>query len=528
MTDTPDTARAPRELWWGALASGPVAIGAFGVADIPRASHAAQWGFLATMTYGHGKTLSAILFWTGVATMVFCWMRVGRRLLAGDDQSRSAVPPTLRHMRLAALGWAAPLMVTVPIYSRDVYAYLAQAAVFRAGFNPYTDGPVHYPGPLLDSMAQVWAATTAPYGPAFVALMRGVVQLTGDHVILGVLVVRLVLLPGLLLSLWAIPRLARHFGASPQTGLWLAILNPLILIHVVGGPHVELLMMGVLVAGVTLVVTRRHLTGLVVLGLAVSIKITAGVAIPFVVWIWLAHLRDDRAQSDPDASAVALWRLGWRPVVGVFAATVLIPVAVFAFWTTVTGLGMGWLNGLSWADRIINWLTVPTLVGHVVTWVAAPFVALNLQPVLGVTRLIGEAALALILVWMWWRGRGGERIAMTSLLWAMFAVLLLEPSSLPWYYTWVLVLAAAVTLPNSARAWIIGAAVVGLIVFQPDDSIVLYKPVELLLAFTLGALAGWSLRHPDPLRLGSAARWVWSDSASRPTDVADADAAPVR
>ncbi|GAB19350.1 mannosyltransferase MptA [Gordonia effusa NBRC 100432] len=524
-----DTARVPRELCWGVVGSILVAVGAFGVADIPRNSHPAQRWFLDVLTYGHGKTLSALVFWTGVATLVFCWMRVGRRLLSRDDVVGTT--PTVRQMRWAALGWAAPLLVTVPIYSRDVYAYLAQAAVFREGFNPYTDGPVHYPGPLLDSMAQVWAATTAPYGPAFVALMRGVVGVTGDHVILGVLAVRLVLLPGLLLALWAIPRLARHFGASAQTGLWLALLNPLILIHVVGGPHVELLMMGLLVAGVTLVVERRHLWGLVVLGLAVSIKITAGVAIPFVLWIWLAHIRHARAQSHPETDAqvaqIPLWRLGWRTVLGVFAATVAIPVAVFAFWTTVTGLGMGWLSGLGWADRIINWLTVPTLVGHIVTWIAAPFTALNLQPVLVVTRLIGAVALAGILVWMWWRARAGERVAMTSMLWAMFAVLLLEPSTLPWYYTWVLCLAAAVTLPNAVRAWIIGASVVGLIIFQPDDSIVLYKPIELMVALALGLLAGWSLQHSDPLRIGAAARWAWFGRAHQ-SDAESVGAVAVR
>lgn len=504
---------APRELYWGAVGSLLVAVGAFGVADIPRNSEPAQRWFLDVLTYGHGKTLSAIVFWGGVATLVLCWLRVGRRLLTVADD---ATKPTVRQLRWAALGWSVPLMVTVPIYSRDVYAYLAQAAVFREGFNPYTDGPVHYPGPLLDSMAQVWAATTAPYGPAFVALMRAVVELTGDHVILGVLAVRVVLLPGLLLALWAIPRLARHFGASEQTGLWLAILNPLILIHVVGGPHVELLMMGVLVAGVTLVATGRHVSGLLVLGLAVSIKITAGVAIPFVVWMWLSHLRDERARADPDAADVPLWRLDIRQVLGVSAATVAIPVAVFAAWTMITGLGMGWLSGLGWADRIINWLTVPTLVGHIVTWVAAPFVALNLQPVLVYTRLVGAVALGGILVWMWWRARVGERTAMTSMVWAMFAVLLLEPSTLPWYYTWVLCLAAAVTLPDSVRAWIVGAAVVGLIVFQPDDSIVLYKPVELTIAVGLALLAGWSLQHPDPLRLGVAARWAWHRQPSGP------------
>ena len=189
--------------------------------------------------------------------MVIAWIRLGR-ILCDRTRDHSGL-----HLGRWVLAWAAPLMVTVPLYSRDVYAYLGQGALFGAGFSPYADGPAHNPGPLVDSMAQVWASTTAPYGPLFVWVTHLVVAVTGDHVILGVLAMRLALLPGLLLSLWAIPRLARHFGASAAAGLWLVLFNPLVLIHLVGGPHVELLMMGVLSAGMALVVTGRHVGGLV-------------------------------------------------------------------------------------------------------------------------------------------------------------------------------------------------------------------------------------------------------------------------
>jgi len=477
--------------WWrrwefpvGTVGSVLVALGAFGVADIPRINPVAQHAGLAWITYGHGKTLAAVTFWIGVATLVYCWVRIGRRVA---DPGSAPIP--VRHVQAAVLAWAAPLTMTVPIYSRDVYAYLAQAQVFRAGFNPYSDGPVHQPGPMLDSMAQVWAATTAPYGPTFMWLGRGVAELADGNVILGVQLMRAVLIPGLLASLWAIPRLARHFGAAPQQGLWLALLNPMILIHLVAGAHVELLMMGVLVAGVTLAVTGRHVTGLAVLGLAATIKITAAIAIPFIFWIWLAHLRDGRRGPPP------------RRVVSVFAATAGIPLVVFASITAGSGLGLGWLTGLGWAGRIINWLSVPTLAGHLISWLAAPWQTWNLQSVLGYTRAVGAVALAVILVALWIRFRQTPRRAMAGMTLAMLAVLLLEPSTLPWYYTWVLCLAVAFTLPAWIRAIVVLASTVLLIVFQPDDSILLYKPLELMLAFLLGALAAASLLRPDPLRL---------------------------
>ncbi|ROZ87660.1 alpha-(1-_6)-mannopyranosyltransferase A [Gordonia sp. OPL2] len=492
------------DLILGLLGAIAVCVGSFGVGDIARNSTVAQDLGLAAISYGHGKTLFGTIFWLGVATMVIAWVRLGRTVArrppdpdldGGRSRMRQSVAlPSVRTMRLGILAWAAPLAVAVPVYSRDVYAYLGQGAVFREGFDPYVDGPAHHPGPLLDSMAQVWATTTAPYGPFFVGVMRGITEITGDHAILGVYLIRLALLPGLLLALWAIPRLAHHFGASPQAGLWLALANPMVLIHLVSGAHVELLMMGVLVAGVTLVVTGRHVPGLVVLGLAVSIKVTAGIAIPFVVWIWLAHIRARRPVRPAD-------------VAGVFASVVGITVAVFAVCTAAVGLGLGWLSGLGFADQIINWFTLPTLAGHVVTLVASPFVVLNLQPVLAVTRAVGSVVLALVLVALWWTHRRDERSAMAGMVWAMLAVLVLEPSTLPWYYTWVLCLAVAFTLPGRVRAAVVFVSTFMLIVFQPDDSILFYKPVEVLLAAALSALAAVSLGRPDPLRLRRVVDW---------------------
>ncbi|GEE03351.1 alpha-(1-_6)-mannopyranosyltransferase A [Gordonia spumicola] len=459
----------------GALA---VTVGTYGLADVPRNDGTLADLGLAPMTYGHGKTLSGFVFWTGVALMVWAWVRIGRNPKA----------MTVRATVTTVLAWAAPLMIAIPVYSRDVYAYLGQATLLMHGFDPYQDGPAHVPGPIVDSMAQIWAPTTSPYSPAFMLLAHGVVAVTGQNVFAGVLAFRIVLLPGLLLGLWAVPRIAAHFGASRRRGLWFALLNPMLLIHLVGGPHAELLLMGVLAAGVALVLDGRHVLGLLVLGCAGSLKVTAFIAVPFVVWIWIDHRRRERAVTARDG-------------VGVFAATAAIPLAVFGGFTALLGLGLGWLNGLAFADRIINWFTLPSLVGHIASYVLAPIHVWNLQAILPVTRTVGQAALVIALIWFFWRGRTDEREAMRYMCWAMFAVLLLEPSTLPWYYSWVTVLAVAFTLPMWARQSVVGASTFLLIAFQPDDSIIFYKPVETLLALALSTLAAVSLRHPDPLRL---------------------------
>ncbi|WP_443089092.1 alpha-(1-_6)-mannopyranosyltransferase A [Williamsia sp. Leaf354] len=482
----------------GLVGSILVTLGSYGVGDIPRANTWLQDVSMAWVTYGHGKSVAGLLFWAGVALMVWAWIRLGRAFLAhrsdahvpdtdGAPTDDGAVDEQVPGLRWWAAAWALPLMLAVPVYSRDVYAYLAQAALLRDGLNPYTDGPATSPGPLLDSMAQVWATTTAPYGPFFVEIARGVTEITGDNPVAGVFAMRLVMLPGWLLAIWAVPALARRLGRDPRIALWLAVFNPMLVIHLVGGPHVEMLMAGLLVAGVALVVARRHVVGLLVVAVAVSIKITAGIAVPFVLWIWLAHIRSQRAVRP-------------RDVVAIVASIVAITGAVFAVATVVVGHGLGWLTGLGYADRIVNWLTIPTAVAHLVTLVAAPFTALPLPPVLSVARTVGAVALAVILVATWWRFRHDERTAVVGIAVAMVAVLALEPSTLPWYYSWALVFAGAALLGRRSLAAIVAACTLLLIVFQPDDSILLYEPVDLLVAAAIAGFAGWSLVRKDSSR----------------------------
>lgn len=152
LTDTPASLRehpAFADLTLGAIGSILVCAGAFGVGDIPRNSAVLQDLGLTWMTYGHGKTLFGTVFWLGVATMVIAWVRLGRRITTEGGRGDRQTP--VRVSQWGVIAWAAPLLVSVPIYSRDVYAYLGQGAVFIAGFNPYADGPAHHPGPLVDS-----------------------------------------------------------------------------------------------------------------------------------------------------------------------------------------------------------------------------------------------------------------------------------------------------------------------------------------------------------------------------------------
>src|SRR6202021_1142548 len=116
------------------------------------------------------------------------------------------------------------------------------------------------------------------------------------------------MLPGLALLIWAAPRMAHHLGTSGATALWICVLNPLVLIHLMGGVHNEMLMVGLMAAGIALTFEARHTLGITLLTIRIAVKATAGIALPFLVWVWARHLREQR---------------GYRPFRAFVAATAL-------------------------------------------------------------------------------------------------------------------------------------------------------------------------------------------------------------
>src|SRR5262249_25906530 len=150
----------------------------------------------------------------GLGMIVWAWVRLGRDVLAGTA--------TFHQVKLAGLTWMAPVLLCPPLFTRDVYSYLAQGALALRGLDPYEFGPSKLPpGAIADNVHYVWQTTPAPYGPLFIFIAKTVNQLTGDNLILGVIGMRLVLLAGVPLLLFALPRLARRLGGDATLTLWM-------------------------------------------------------------------------------------------------------------------------------------------------------------------------------------------------------------------------------------------------------------------------------------------------------------------
>ncbi|KRD17182.1 hypothetical protein ASE48_26080 [Mycobacterium sp. Root265] len=430
------------------------------------------------LRFGHGLVLSSLLLWGGVALMLLAWMWLGRRVV-----DRTATQYTM----LATTGfWLAPLLLSAPVFSRDTYSYLAQGALLRDGFDPYVVGPIENPNSLLDDVSPIWTTTTAPYGPAFILIAKFVTMIVGNNVVEGTMLLRLCMLPGLALLIWATPRVARHIGANSAAALWICVLNPLVIIHLMGGVHNEMLMVGLMMAAIALTFGGRPIIGVGFIATAVAVKATAGIALPFMVWVWMRRLRDTRGYRPLPAFAFAT------------AASVAIFGAVFAVLSLLAGVGLGWLTALAGSVKIINWLTLPTAAANLINAIGGLLMPVNFYAVLEVTRIIGIAIIAISLPLLWWRFRHTDRDALTGITLALGVVVLFVPAALPWYYTWPLAVLSTLWQSRAAIALIAGFSTWIMVIFKPDGSHGMYSWIHVLLATACAVAAWYSLsRAPE-------------------------------
>ncbi|SER49569.1 alpha-1,6-mannosyltransferase [Streptomyces sp. yr375] len=355
--------------------------------------------------------LGLVGVYCGLALLTTAWVLLGR-LVRGTD------PPTPRALVLVLVVWAAPLLIAPPLFSRDVYSYLAQGAMVDAHLDVYTHGPARLGGPLADEVAPLWRHTGAPYGPVFLALAGALAGVTRGALPAGLFGMRCVAVIGVALMTAALPRIARHCGADPAAALWLGALNPLVLLHLVAGAHNDAIMLGLLGVGLVAALGRRPVAAAVLITLAALVKAPAALGLVAVVVLQL--------------------RAGRRPVPALLttgAATAVTTVAA----TAVAGTGYGWIGALDTPVSAQNW-ALTSLFGRA-TRALLEHLDSDLAPLaIPVWHLLGLAVTAVALVVIWWRLRPRPVYALGL---SLAAVAAFGPAIRPWYALWGLFLIAA-------------------------------------------------------------------------------------
>ncbi|MGV0625734.1 polyprenol phosphomannose-dependent alpha 1,6 mannosyltransferase MptB [Mycolicibacter minnesotensis] len=470
------------------------------------------------------QTVALTMTTTGAVMMALAWLMLGRFALSPSRRmSRSQLDRTL-------LLWMLPLLVAPPMYSKDVYSYLAQSQISRLGLDPYRVGPA--PALGLDhvftlSVPSLWRETPAPYGPLFLWIGRGISALTGENIVTAVLCHRVVVLLGVGLIVWAVPRLAARCGVAEVSALWLGAANPLLLMHLVAGIHNEALMLGLMLTGTEFAlrgITAAQpllpdlrsrpgprdwtplaalLAGAVLITLSSQVKLPSLLALGFV--------------------AMALgWRLGGDVRAFLLAGTALttLAAAVTALIGWASGLGFGWVFTLGTANVVRSWMSPPTLIALGTGQVG---ILLGLgdhtTAVLSLTRAIGVLIIAVLVVGLLLMVFQGRLHPVGGLGVALGITVLLFPVVQPWYLLWAIIpLAAWATRPSFRIAVIAVTLVVG--IFGPTangDRFALFQIVDATLASAVVVLCLFALTYR---------RLPWRELPAEPRPGAATEPAP--
>jgi hypothetical protein len=339
----------------------------------------------------------------------------------------AAAPRLGRRIVWTAIAVAVGAFALAPVLlSHDVYSYVDYARLgVLHGLDPYVHPPLA--APADPAYADVtWTEATSAYGPLFTLA-------TYPLAWLGVGAAVTVLKAAAALSVLAlaalVARLAAWRGVDPLRAAAFVALNPLVLVHVVGGAHNDGLTMLLAMLGVAALLRGREASAGAALVAAVAIKASAVPITPFALVAAAKHPPTGPQYPYMEGNG-PVDRGGWRSVAlllagGAVAAAGIAVAAYLAF-------GWDWLHGFGLAGENqsrTSYMSLPITL--------ARLAGIDPDPVRAAAVVLFAATVLYLLAWTW---RGADWVRAAG--WASFALLIATSWLLPWYLIWPLPLAA--------------------------------------------------------------------------------------
>jgi hypothetical protein len=324
------------------------------------------------------------------------------------------------------------LLLGPPFQLTDVFNYLGYARLGGLhGMNPYT----HVIGQEMHDPVYhfaTWDNLHSPYGELFTALSYPLAFLPLS---VAYWVVKAAAV-GLSLAFIAIVcYCARRLGRDPRYAAALVAFNPVYLIYAIGGFHNDFYMLVPSTAAIAFLLARRDRSAGAALMLAVAVKFTAVLLLPFL----LVGARPARRRREV--------------VIGAVLAAV--PLAIMSL--ALFGLS---LPNLSQQSSLLTPFSFPNLFGEIIgVGGGTP----------GVLRL---ATVALVVVVALLVRRRGDWLSHAG--WATVALIASLAWLMPWYVIWLLPLAALGSSVRLRRA-AAGLTVFVLLTFLPASGVLLGK-----------------------------------------------------
>jgi alpha-1,6-mannosyltransferase len=275
-----------------------------------------------------------------------------------------------------------------------------------------------------------WHNLRSPYGPAFTVASYPLA-------FLSVPVAYWVLKAGTMLASLAVIalvwRCARQLGRDPRFAVLFVAANPVVLIYALGGFHNDVFMLLPALGAISLLLERRDRSAGALLMLAVAVKFTAVLLLPFL----LIAARPTRR----------------RLQVLVGATLAAIPLAL----GSIAAFGLA-IPNLSDQSTLLTDFSIPNVFGLV----------LGLGG--GTPGLLRVASVLLVLAVAYFVRRRGDWLADAG--WSTFALIASLAWLVPWYVIWLLPLAALGTSIRLRRATLALTAYL-VIAFMPATGVIL-------------------------------------------------------
>lgn len=437
--------------WIGTVGALMIGLGGLGAGALPVVGNPFG-GLPFGQLMGRMLVTSSALVLIGVGLIVIAWVLMAP--MAGNPLRASSSTPRHSITRTQVWGtffaWTLPIIATAPLFTQDIYSYIANGSIVVQGMDPYSAGPVQLLGAdndLARSVPFIWANSPSPYGPVALGIAGIISVITSDSIVAAVILHRVASILGVIAAGWAISRLAVRCRVAPSSALWLGILNPLSILHLIGGIHNESIMLGFALVGMELAlrgIDKLHAStslsmssawpawlliigGGVLISAAGMVKVTGFIGLGFA-GMALARFFAQRLNLKP--------YLAISSAAGILLAVLLATIAAF---TVLSGIGLGWITGQGGAVSIRSWLSVSTDVG-----VASGFMGMMLglgdhtEAILSVTRAVGIVVAAAFMVRMLFATFRGVMHPIGGLGVSTLVLVVLFPVVHPWYILWAI------------------------------------------------------------------------------------------
>jgi hypothetical protein len=293
------------------------------------------------------------------------------------------------------------LLMSPPLQLTDLFNYLGYARLGAVHhLNPYAHGMV---AELHDPVFRfsTWHNLHSPYGPLFTAISYPVALLP---IPVAYWVLKIFAVSLSLVFIGLVYKVATLLGKDPRFAVLFVAANPIYLMFAVGGFHNDFFMLVPSMAAIAFLLARRDKSAGAMLMLAVGVKFTAILLLPFLL---IAARPTERRLR-------------------VLLGTVLAAIPLVALHLALFGFTVPNLQDQS---TLLTDLSVPNVVG-------------DLLGLGGGTPMLVRVANLAVVATVLYSLRRKDRDWLAGAGWSTFALVLSLAWLVPWYVIWVLPLAA--------------------------------------------------------------------------------------